>query len=71
VGLVAVLVRRPRGSLLALVLTAAALLVLLFNAAAIYAVIEFAVPVIPAFVVLGAVGLLGVRGDADATVPAR
>jgi hypothetical protein len=75
VGLAAVALRRPRGSLLALVLAGAALLVLLFDAAAIYAVAEFAVPVVPAFVVLAAVGLLGRRTGGGAgeagTVPAR
>lgn len=71
VGLAAVLVRRPRGSFVALVLVAAALLVILLDAAAIYAVAEFAVPVVPAFVVLAAVGLLGARTDTGATVSAR
>jgi hypothetical protein len=74
VGLVAVALRRPRGSLVALVLAASALLVLVLDAAAIYAVAEFAAPVVPAFVVLAAVGLLGGRHDgagAAGTVPAR
>lgn len=75
VGLVAVAIRRPRGSLVALALAAAALLVLLLDAAAVYAVAEFAVPVVPAFVVLAAVGLLGRRDAGGAgepgTVPAR
>jgi hypothetical protein len=71
VGLVAVLVRRPRGTLLALVLATAGLLVLLLDAAAIYAVAEFAVPVVPAFVCLAAVGLVGRRAEATDTVPAR
>ncbi len=71
VGLAAVGVRRPRGSLVALVLAAAALLVILLDAAAIYAVAEFAVPVVPAFVVLAAIGLVGARAEQGATVPAR
>jgi CHASE2 domain-containing sensor protein len=75
VGLVAVAIRRPRGSLVALALAAAALLVLLLDAAAVYAVAEFAVPVVPAFVVLAAVGLVGRRDAGGAgepgTVPAR
>ncbi len=71
VGLVAVAVRRPRGSRLALVLAAAAVLVLLLDAAAIYAIAEFAVPVVPAFVCLAAVGLAGRRAGSPDTVPAR
>ncbi len=61
VGLVALAIRRPK-ALLVLVLTASALAVVLLNAATIYAIHEFAVPVVPAFVLLAAVGLVGTRG---------
>lgn len=59
VGLVALGWRRPRHSGLALALAAAALLVVVSQALAVYAIVEFAVPVAPALVVLGAAGLVG------------
>ncbi len=59
VGVAAVIWRRPRNSGLALTLAAGALLVVAFQALAVYAIIEFAVPVAPALVVLGAAGLVG------------
>lgn len=62
VGLVALLWRRPKRAGLALALAGAASLVVLFNALTIYPIIEFAVPVVPAFVLLCAVGLVG-RGE--------
>src|SRR3954452_1092174 len=65
VGLVALLVRRPRGWRLPVVLTLAGLLVLLLTVLSVYAVPEYAVPVVPAFIVLAAVGLLGARGGRD------
>jgi len=61
VGLVALLWRRPRHAVLALALGAAAILVVLFNAVTIYPIIEFAVPVVPALVLLSAAGLVGER----------
>lgn len=67
VGLVGLVVRRPRWSGLALALAGAALLVVVTQALAIYTIVEFAVPVAPALVVLGAAGLVGARGS---TVPA-
>jgi hypothetical protein len=60
-GLAGVLVRRPTRSGLALTLAAAALLVVVSQALAIYTIVEFAVPVAPALIVLGAVGLVGTR----------
>lgn len=62
VGLVAVAIRRPRGSRVALALALGAALVILVTALAIFAVLEFALPVLPAFVLLAAVGLVGERG---------
>jgi hypothetical protein len=59
VGLVAVGWRRPRGAAIPLVLAGCALLVLLTTAVAVYAVAEYSVPVVPAFVLLATVGLLG------------
>ena len=67
VGLVGLAVRRPGNAGLALALGGAAVLVVVFQALAIYTIIEFAVPVAPALVVLGAAGLLGVRSS---SVPA-
>jgi hypothetical protein len=61
VGIVALAIRRPRGSLTAAVLAGAALLVLLATALAVYAVAEYSVPVVPAFVLLATVGLFGRR----------
>ena len=60
-GLVGLVVRRPKRSGLALVLAGAAVLVVGFQALAIYTIIEFAVPVAPALIVLGAAGLVGTR----------
>ncbi len=61
-GLAGLVVRRPKRLGLALVLAGAAALVVAFQALAIYTIIEFAIPVAPAIVVLGAVGLVGERG---------
>ena len=60
-GLVGLVVRRPQRSGLALALAGAALLVVGFQALAIYTIIEFAIPVAPALIVLGATGLVGAR----------
>jgi hypothetical protein len=61
VGLVALALRRPRGggTLLALALAASAVIV--FNALGLFADPHFALPVAPAFVLLGAGGLLARR----------
>ncbi len=66
VGLAAVAIRRPRRVGAPLVLSAAALLILLATALAVYAVAEYAVPVAPAFVVLAGAGVLGERRNAAA-----
>ena len=65
VGLVAVLVRRPRRLAIPLTLAGAALLILLSTSLAVYAVAEYSVPVTPAFVLLAATGLLGRRAGAS------
>jgi hypothetical protein len=68
VGAVAVALRRPRGALVAVSASIAACLVVLAHAASVYAAGELAMPVVPAFVVLTAVGLLGERRDVPGTV---
>jgi hypothetical protein len=72
-GLVGVVVRRPKRRGLALLLAGAALLVVVVQALAIYTIVEFAVPVVPALVVLGAAGLVGTRTalDAEARITRR
>jgi hypothetical protein len=66
-GIVAVIWRRPRGTgtLIALALTAP--LVVLLNAAGLFADPRFMLPVAPAFVLFGIAGLLGRKGEADRT----
>jgi hypothetical protein len=59
VGLVALGWRRPRRAEIPLVLAGAALVVVVSTAVAVYAVAEYSVPVVPAFVLLATVGLLG------------
>ena len=65
VGLVAVLVRRPRRLAVPLTLAGGALLILLSTSLAVYAVAEYSVPVTPAFILLAAAGLLGRRAGAS------
>lgn len=60
-GVVAALWRRPRRIAVPAVLAGAGLAVLLSTALAVYAVAEYAVPVVPAFVLLAAAGLFGPR----------
>lgn len=61
VGLAALAVRRPRRAGVALALAAGGLLVVVAQSLGVYPVIEFGVPVLPAFVVLGLAGLVGER----------
>jgi hypothetical protein len=68
-GLVGLVVRRPKHVGLTLVLAGAAVLVVGLQALAIYTIVEFAVPVAPALIVLGAAGLVGTRAVVD-PVPA-
>lgn len=58
-GLAAALWRRPPGLAVPLVLAASALLVMLATSLAVYAVAEYSVPVVPAFVLLATAGLFG------------
>jgi hypothetical protein len=60
-GLAGLAVRRPDRSGLVLALAGAAAIVIVLQALAIYTIIEFAIPVAPAFVVLGTAGLVGTR----------
>ena len=71
IGVVAVLLRRPRRALDVVAAAIAGALVLLANGLSVYAAAELAMPVIPAFVALAAVGLLGEREDRLATVSRR
>jgi Dolichyl-phosphate-mannose-protein mannosyltransferase len=67
VGLVAIAVRRPDRWSLAVELACAALAVVVFTALGISTVVEFAIPVVPAFVVLAAAGLVGRKRHAGET----
>lgn len=64
VGVLAVVIRRPRGLATAYVLTAAALLVMIATSLAVPAAAEYAVPVVPVFFLLAVSGLLARRGPA-------
>ena len=61
VGIAAALWRRPRGIAVALALAAGALAVMVSTSLAVYAVAEYSVPVVPAFVLLATAGLFGRR----------
>jgi hypothetical protein len=61
-GACAFALRRPRGTGTPLVLTAAALLVVLGTSLAVPAAAEYSTPVAPAFLLLAATGLLAARG---------
>jgi hypothetical protein len=61
VGLIGLAWRRPRGAATVLALSLAALLVILLNALGLFADPHFALPVAPAFVLLGSAGLVGAR----------
>lgn len=61
IGALALVIRRPRELATPLVLTAAALLVILGTSLAVPAAAEYSTPVAPAFLLLAAVGLLAPR----------
>jgi hypothetical protein len=63
-GVVAIAVRRPRRWVVPAVLSVAAVAVVVLNALGLFADLHFVLPVAPAFVLLGLVGLLGERGPA-------
>jgi hypothetical protein len=69
-GLIGILVRRPRGSGTLVALALAALAVVALNALGLFADLHFILPVAPAFVLLGAGGVLGVRATASRQRPA-
>jgi hypothetical protein len=71
VGVVALVWRRPTGWLAPLFLAVAAVLVLLVTVLGVYSVPEYAVPVIPSFVLLAAVGLVGRRAPVTAAAAAK
>jgi len=60
-GLIAIVVRRPRGSPILVALTLAAFAAVFLNALGLFADLHFVLPVAPAFVLLGVAGLLGKR----------
>jgi hypothetical protein len=61
-GLIAIIVRRPRGWPTLAALALAAFAAVLLNALGLFADLHFVLPVAPAFVLLGLAGLLGARG---------
>ena len=63
-GIAATLWRRPRGLAVPAVLAASALVVMVVTSLAVYAVAEYSVPVVPAFVLLATAGLFGRRAVA-------
>lgn len=65
VGLVAALLRRSRRLAVPLALTGAALLIFLSTSLAVYAVPEYSVPLVPAFILLAIAGVLGRRANAS------
>jgi len=64
VGLIALAIRRPRGSLTLIALAIGAMLVIALNAFGLFADQHFSLPVAPAFVLLGATALVGPRARA-------
>jgi hypothetical protein len=65
-GAILVLIRRPRGLGIPLVLAGAASLVLLGTALVVPAAAEYSIPVVPAFVLLAVTGLLAARRSQEA-----
>jgi hypothetical protein len=63
-GVIGVAVRRPRHALAAVAPSLAAAVVVVATASVTFAVIQYALPVAPAFIVLAAVGLAGSRARA-------
>ena len=61
VGLLGLALRRPRGALTLLGIALGAFMIIVLNALGLFADPHFALPVAPAFVLLGAGGLLGRR----------
>jgi len=65
VGLIALALRRPAGWRTPVLLAVAGVVVLFVTVLGVYAVPEYAVPVVPAFVLLAGIGLLGERTAAQ------
>lgn len=65
VGAIAVPLRRPRRAGASIALAASGGIVILVSALSTYAIAEIAAPVVPAFVVLAAAGLVGERARAS------
>jgi hypothetical protein len=65
-GLAAVAWRRPARARLALLLSCAAVVLMVVTSLAVYAVAEYSVPVVPAFVLLATAGLFGRRDPSTA-----
>ena len=70
-GLVAVALRRPRGWTMLVGLSVAAFLVVLLNALGLFTDLHFALPVAPAFVLLGLGGLLGAHERSEPAASQR
>jgi hypothetical protein len=70
-GLVGMMSRRPQRIGLAGAMACGAALVIVSQALAIYTIVEFAIPVAPAFIVFGAAGLVGIRRDPTSLDPRR
>jgi hypothetical protein len=68
-GLIALVLRRPKGAPTLVVLGLAGLIVIVFNALGLFADPHFALPVAPAFILLGAGALLGDRSAAAKMPP--
>ena len=66
-GVVAIVLRRPRDWPILAVLSIAAFAVVFLNAVGLFADLHFVLPVAPAFVVFGLAGLLGTRTRRAAT----
>jgi CHASE2 domain-containing sensor protein len=65
VGVAAAMWRRPRGIVLTATLAASAFVIMVSTSLAVYAVAEYSVPLVPAFVLLATAGLFGPRAVGD------
>jgi hypothetical protein len=68
-GIIALAIRRPRGTRILVALALAAFLVVVLNALGQYADRHFILPVAPAFVLFALGGLLGARGSQSPSAP--
>jgi hypothetical protein len=65
VGVAAAMWRRPRGIVLTATLAASAFVIMVSTSLAVYAVAEYSVPLVPAFMLLATAGLFGPRAVGD------